>query len=129
MDFGARANYVGPTSILREPSVNWHVFLGSVFLCMHVSMRTGASQIDCSFLHTTIYVSAISPCQVGKLESAQNLLTDEPLLWLESLELGYKSRLNTDVSLLYHQLTGMLLTIELTHPLSSRSAILEPVAS
>jgi hypothetical protein len=85
--------------------------------------------MDCSFLHTTIYVFAISPCQVGNLESAQDLLPDEPLLWLEGLELGYESRFNTDVSLLYHQLIESKRRIELTHPLSSRSAILEPVAS
>jgi hypothetical protein len=37
---------------------------------------------------------------VGKLPSAQDLLADEPLLGLESLELGYISRFDADVSFL-----------------------------
>jgi len=126
MDFGARANYAGPRSILREPSVDYLVFLGLVYLCMH---RPWGSLTDCSFLHTTIYVSSITTCQGSQLESAQYLLADEPLLWLESLELGHISRLDTDVSFLYHQLIRSKRKRELTHPLSSRSAILEPVAS
>jgi hypothetical protein len=60
----------------------------------------GIAHIDCSFLHTTIYASSIIACQVGKLKSAQDLLANEPLLGLESLELGHISRLDTDVSFL-----------------------------
>ena len=37
------------------------------------------------------------------LKSAQDLLTDEPLVWLEGLELADESRLNANVSLLYCQ--------------------------
>jgi hypothetical protein len=38
------------------------------------------------------------------LKDTKDLLSNEPLLWLESLELGNVSRLDTDVSLLTSQL-------------------------
>jgi hypothetical protein len=56
---------------------------------------------DCSWLHKTTSASGLAtPLCAKDLESAQNLLADEPLLWFESLELGHEPRLNTDVSFL-----------------------------
>jgi hypothetical protein len=89
----------GPGVYCENLLWNSLVFLGLVYLCMH---KAWGIQTDCSFLHTTIYASSITACQLGELKSAQDLLADESLLWLESLELGHISRLDTDVSLLYH---------------------------
>jgi hypothetical protein len=64
------------------------------------------------------------------LKDTKDLLSNEPLLWLESLELGNVSRLDTDESLLPSQLmTSQSRQLKRTHPLSSRSTIFEPEAS
>lgn len=59
---------------------------------MHIDLASsGYVAAHCSYLPVVL------------LESAQDLLTDEPLVWLEGLELAHESGLNADVSLLYCQ--------------------------
>jgi hypothetical protein len=67
---------------------------------------------------------------VSGLEDAEDLLSDEPLFWLEGLELPNVSWLDADVLLLYCQLVrSESSAAALTHPLSSRSTILDPDTS
>jgi hypothetical protein len=72
------------------------VFLG--WCTMHAS-NMGYSNLTAHCIRLSTFLR--SPLvNVGRLESAQNLLADESFLWLEGLELGHISRLDTDVSFL-----------------------------